>query len=100
MVGGNIRDLEDLFSFEIPQVNPGHAAVGVVIDKQPAPIVFTIGFRKARMVTVTPAIAAQHLPAFVIEPIPGARVRCKYRNRANVTHRRNSRYEDLATVPT
>ncbi len=74
MVGRDIGDGDDLLGLEVPQVDPGKAALGVVVDKEPAPVVLTVGLRKAGVVGVAPCVLAKHFLRFIVESVPGSRV--------------------------
>ncbi|WP_288100619.1 hypothetical protein, partial [Herbaspirillum sp.] len=69
MIGRDVRDLEDLLGLEVAQVDARDAAVGVVVDKQPPPVVLAVGLGESRMVGVAPGVAAQHLLRLVVEAV-------------------------------
>ena len=60
MVVDRQRALDDLFSFEIAQIDHSQAGVGLVVDEDELAVVITLRFTQGRMVGIAPR---QRLPA-------------------------------------
>ena len=90
---------EDLLRLEIAQIDACDAVVAVVVHEEPAAVVVPGGLRERGVMDVAPGEAAEHRLRFLVEAVPGSRIRGEDRNRRNVPHRRHTGDEDLAGMP-
>ncbi|MCY1185373.1 hypothetical protein D9M73_261440 [compost metagenome] len=104
MDGGDVGNDGDLVRAHDVATHTRHAAIGLVVDEQPAPVVTAIGVTHVHMVRIailpaTLVTLAEDGEGFVgLSPAGGA-VAVEYRDRRQLAHRRHAQYAYFATLP-